>query len=168
MKHLVSFLIFLVIITAAFVFWFSGASKYFLTKPIPSPEVTQTETTNRTSPIPSSTICSAFTVVSPQPGTRAISPLSVNVIVDNTHPDCHWTVFEAQAGMAQVIDSSGNVLGQTSLKTLDDWTLSKPTPYNGTISFTQKPSPGNLSLIIREENPSGKPEAKIITVTLSQ
>lgn len=90
------------------------------------------------------------------------------MIVDNTKKDCHWTVFEAQAGVAELRDSAGNVIGQAALKTTDDWTLQKPTPYNAIINWQQKPKPGNITLTITEENPSGKPNPQEISSILTQ
>lgn len=111
--------------------------------------------------------CNALTMITPQKGSKISSPLSISVIVDNTNPKCHWTVFEAQAGVAQLFDTNGNLLGQAVLKTNDDWTLQKPVPYNAVVTYTN-PSSGNLKLVLQEENPSGKPNPQKTTIGLSQ
>lgn len=125
------------------------------------------KTNNRTPTSPTKPTCSAISIVSPQAGNKVSYPLSISVIVDNSK-SCHWTVFEAQAGIAELTDSTGTFIGRTTLTTTDDWMLAKPIPYNGLISFSKTPAKGNLTLSIIEENPSGKPNPQIITVTLSQ
>lgn len=109
----------------------------------------------------------AVTVVSPHAGSSITNPLSVNILVDNSKPHCHWTVFEAQAGVAKLVDNTGLLLGQAPLKTTDDWTLPKPVAYNVTISYTNKPATGVVNLILTEENPSGKPNPQQLTIPLS-
>lgn len=109
----------------------------------------------------------AVTIVSPQAGSVITNPLSVNLIIDNTKPGCHWTVFEAQAGIAQLVDSTGLLLGQAQLKTTEDWTLSKPTAYNAIIPLNKQPTTSIVNLILEEENPSGKPNPQKITMSLS-
>lgn len=109
----------------------------------------------------------AITIISPQAGSVITNPLSVNILVDNSKPDCHWTVFEAQAGTATVVDSTGLLLGQAPLTTTDDWKLSKAVAYNAVIQLTNKPTTGVVNLILEEENPSGKPSPQQITVPLS-
>lgn len=109
--------------------------------------------------------CAAVTVVTPKENTITSSPLSIAIIVDNSNTSCHWTVFEAQAGIATVQDAQNHTLGKTILTTNDDWQLAKPVPYNGTITFNQATNK-HLTLHITEENPSGKPNPQQITIPL--
>lgn len=109
--------------------------------------------------------CAAVTVITPKSQTTTSSPLSISLIVDNSNTSCHWTVFEAQAGIAELLDENNHIIGKTVLTTNDDWQLSKPVPYNGTISFTEK-SNKHITLTITEENPSGKSNPQMLSIPL--
>jgi hypothetical protein len=149
MKNLFALLIFFIVVGVGL--WLYN-NRYTLT-PIPTP--------------PSSASSCAVTIVSPHAGSAITNPLSINLIIDNSKPGCHWTVFEGQAGTATLTDSSGKFLGQAVLKTTEDWTLTKPTAYNAVITLTKHPSSGVVNLILQEENPSGKPNPQEITISLS-
>ncbi|MFZ2803910.1 MAG: hypothetical protein WA001_01680 [Patescibacteria group bacterium] len=110
--------------------------------------------------------CQALTVLEPQPGAGASSPISVRAIVDNRNSSCHWTVFEAQAGSVVLQDPAGNILGQAPLKTTGDWTSSDPLEYDANVSLS-KPYTGVASLVITEEDPSGKPNPQTVSIGIS-
>lgn len=152
MKYILIFGIFLCILFGGIVLWMRNPL-------LPHP-------TEKLATTPAPT-CQPLTVITPKSGEKITSPLSISVIVDNTAcSSSHWTVWEAQAGTVTLEDNNGKVLGRAVLKTQDDWTLQKPTPYNAVIQYSARPDSGNLKLIIQEENPSGKPNPKSITVQL--
>lgn len=151
MKYILIFGIFLCVVLGGIVIW--------MKHPV------QPNTTGKLATTPTPT-CQPLTVITPKSGEKATSPLSISIIVDNTAcPSSHWTVWEAQAGTAVLKDNKGKVLGTAVLKTNDDWTLQKPTPYNAVIQYNEE-SGSHLELVIQEENPSGKPNPKSITVPL--
>lgn len=100
-------------------------------------------------------ICNALSKLSPMPGQKVTSPLTVTVTITNTNT-CKWTVFEAQAGTLTLKDKTGQILGTTALTTVDEWMTDQPVNYTGTITFAKKPATTDLILIITEEDPSGQ------------
>src|SRR6185503_3778654 len=103
---------------------------------------------------PSSSItCNALSNISPQSGAKVSSPLVVTMTVNNTK-SCKWTVFEAQAGIAELKDSTGQKIGTATLTTTQDWMTDQPVVYTGTIEFTTNPASSDLTLTITEEDPS--------------
>lgn len=111
------------------------------------------------------TPCRAIKIISPQPLDKISTPTTIKAIVDNTG-NCHWTVFEAQAGTVALKDSNGNTLGKGVLTTSEEWTAAKPVNYTAKIVFS-KPLSKNGELTITEGNPSGKPNPKTITETVT-
>lgn len=112
-----------------------------------------------------------LTVISPLSNTIVSSPLIANAIVNNTNKTalgCSWTVFEAQAGVASLVDSTGTQVGFALLQTTSDWMTDGPVPYTGTITFSAQPAPGPLSLVITEDNPSGEGTPSVLTIPLIQ
>lgn len=97
--------------------------------------------------------CDALTNISPKPEEKVTSPLTITVTVDNTK-SCKWAVFEAQAGVALLSDSTGRKIGSTTLTTTEDWMTEQPVVYTGTIEFTQTPASNKLLLEIFEERTS--------------
>ncbi len=118
-------------------------------------------TTQIPTPIPS---CDAVTILSPKPGSKITSPLTVTVKVDNTK-SCKWTVFEAQAGTLTLKDSNGQILGSGILTTTSEWMTEQPVIYTGTVEFT-KPTTDDVTLVIEEEDPSGQ-GAQIVPIPLT-
>lgn len=109
----------------------------------------------------------ALMVTAPLPGAHVTLPLSVNATVDNEgHPDCHWTVFEAQAGVVQLLDKDGIALGSGTLTTSDDWMTDAPVDYAGEIPALSLITPGPATLVITEENPSDLNPSQIIEIPL--
>lgn len=111
-----------------------------------------------------SPICDALTNITPQSETKITSPLTVNVTVDNTK-SCKWTVFEAQAGILTLKDSTGEILGSGTLTTSSEWMTEQPVVYTGIIEFTE-PATDDVTLIITEEDPSGQ-GAKTVSIPLT-
>lgn len=111
--------------------------------------------------------CEAITVKNPLPDQKIMPPsLTVTVIIDNTNPTCHWSVFEGQAGTLELQDDEQNTLGTGTLTTNDDWTANKPVTYQGTVSFSSVGG-GKANLIITEENPSGSNNPQTIQIPLT-
>ena len=109
----------------------------------------------------------ALEVVSPLPGSTQTLPLQVSVIVDNgSHPNCPWTVFEAQAGVIQLIDRTGIAVGSGVLATTQDWMTDDPVGYSGEIPNIAVVPPGDATLIITEEDPSGMGDAQTIEIPI--
>lgn len=108
--------------------------------------------------------CDALTKITPQSGQKITSPLTVSVTVDNTK-SCKWTVFEAQAGTIMLKDSNNHTIGSGILTTSEEWMTDTPVTYTGTISFT-KPTTDDVTLIITEEDPSGK-GSQTVTIPLT-
>ena len=108
--------------------------------------------------------CDALSQITPLPGAKVTSPLTVTVTVDNTK-NCKWTVFEAQAGTVILKDDTGQTLGNGILQTTEDWMTEKPVTYTATFTFT-KPTTHDLTLIITEEDPSGNgTKSEVIPLT---
>jgi len=110
--------------------------------------------------------CNALTLVSPIVNQTVKTPLLVSVVIDNTDKNCHWTVFEAQAGMMKLTDETKSVIGTGILSTKESWMTDQPVTYSGTIIFDKKPEGKTLDLQIQEENPSGKPGAQTLSFPL--
>lgn len=110
--------------------------------------------------------CKAVTVLSPKVNQQIVTPLKVQIIVDNRNTDCHWTVFEGQAGTMEIKDRNGKVLGSGFLSTTENWMTREPVTFTGTITFTIPPNNSGLTLIISEENPSGSADANVISIPL--
>ncbi len=116
--------------------------------------------------IPNKITCKAIKIIKPSNGQKIVSPLEVHVIVDNTSPKCHWTVFETQAGTMSLKDNTGQAIGTGILKTTSDWMTNQPITYTGNITFANNPSSDDLILTIFEENPSGQPNVKQAIILL--
>ena len=125
--------------------------------------------TNPSQPQARSTGCTpkALKVVSPLPGSTQTLPLQVNVIVDNgSTPNCPWTVFEAQAGVIQLLDNSNIAVGSGVLATTQDWMTDDPVGYSGEIPNIAVVPPGNATLVITEEDPAGMGDAQTIEIPI--
>lgn len=111
-------------------------------------------TVSKTMPI---TACQALTIVTPHNNDTVTNTFTVTAIVDNKNPQCHWTVFEAQAGTITVKDKTGTTVGTGVLQTTDTWTTENPVTYTGQITLAPTTKHGTIQLTITEENPSGEP-----------
>jgi len=119
------------------------------------------------SPSPTKKTCKALSLITPKVNQQVASPLVVTVVIDNSDTNCHWTVFEAQAGTIDIIDEDKSVIGQGVLTTEDDWMTDQPVTYKGSITFTKSPVGKILKLQIHEENPSGNSDTQILTFPLT-
>ncbi|MFA5714440.1 MAG: GerMN domain-containing protein [Candidatus Paceibacterota bacterium] len=68
----------------------------------------------------------------------------------------HWTGFEGQVGIVELVDSDGERLGLAILNATSDW-MKMPTNFEATLSF-EAPKDSNVFLIFHNENPSGMPD----------
>ncbi len=164
-KVIISIIVLLVVILPVLLFFASKQSKK-TTEVTPTSGPTPTRTNER--PIPTTKIavkCSAISVLSPRDNSKVITPLTVRVVVDN-RGECHWTVFEAQAGTVTITDGLGKVVGQGVLKTAQEWTTPNPVTYTATITLS-KPTTSGGTLTITEENPSGKENPQKHSVPVS-
>lgn len=108
----------------------------------------------------------ALTVLEPAANANVDLPLTVKVRVHNAeHPDCMWTVFEAQAGTMRLLDAEGVTVGTGTLTTTDDWMTTGPVEFTGTIPALSLVS-GAATLVITEENPSGEGTPQEVSVPL--
>lgn len=111
--------------------------------------------------------CEAITIKSPLPDQKITPPsVIVTVVVDNTNPKCHWSVFEAQAGTLEIQDEDQNTLGTGTLSTNEDWTANKAIVYEGTVPLSSVGG-GKANLIITEENPVGSNNPQTIQIPLT-
>jgi len=133
----------------------TGGLWYFKLKPATKTVPTQAMQTN----------CDGIQIIEPQAGSKVSSPVKVKVVVDNTKSKCRWTVFEGQAGVIQMQGKNSDLLGNSILSTTDNWMQDGPVTYTGSLTFTT-PADKDIALIIDEENPSGKPNAKQIKIPL--
>jgi hypothetical protein len=68
--------------------------------------------------------------------------------------------------MAVLTDKDGNILGQAVLRTSEEWAVPTPVTYNATLTF-KKPATNAGTITITEENPSGKPNAQVLTLPVT-
>lgn len=105
------------------------------------------------------------TVYTPQPGSTKTLPLRVDVLVENQkNPACNWTLFEAQAGLVQLFDSTGAEVGAAPLMTSDEWMTTGPVAFSATITPTGTVAPGQARILITEEDPSGMGDVQTIEI----
>lgn len=137
------------------------------TTPTPTPSGPTPTTTNER-PVPTTAAvkkCDAIAILSPKDNVKVVSPLAVRVTIDN-RGECHWTVFEAQAGTITITDGLGKVVGQGVLKTTQEWTVETPVTYTAVVTLS-KPSTSGGTLTITEENPSGKADPQKHSIPVS-
>lgn len=164
-KIVILFTVAIIILAVSIVFL--PRLKKTATTPTPAPSGPTPTTTNER-PIPtitSANTCNAVTVLFPKDNAKVASPLDIKVTVDN-RGECHWTVFEAQAGTVEVTDGLGKVIGTGVLKTTQEWTVPTPVTYTATITLS-KPSTSGGTLTITEENPSGKADPQRHSIPVS-
>lgn len=106
--------------------------------------------------------CQALTVLSPETDAQVTSPFTVDVVVDNTDPDCRWTVFEAQAGQLQLKNDQGAIIGTGMLTTTEEWMTEQPVNYSGTVTFDAAQATPEMKLVIVEEKPSGEDGQQVV------
>lgn len=165
MKKVVISIIVLLVVILPVLFFISSRQSKRITEVVPTSGPTPTRTNEQPVPTKSAVKCSAISVLSPRDNVKISSPLTVKAVVDN-RGQCHWTVFEAQAGNVTITDGLGKVVGQGVLKTTQEWTTPKPVTYTATITLS-KPTTSGGTLTITEENPSGKENPQKYSVPVS-
>jgi hypothetical protein len=91
-------------------------------------------------------------VISPQNNAEVSSPLKITGSVNSGG----WAGFEGQVGTVQLLDYKGNKVAEGILKATTDWTK-PPVQFESTLAFTTK-TPGPMTLLFSNENPSGLPD----------
>jgi hypothetical protein len=90
-------------------------------------------------------------VDSPAPGSIIVSPLTVSGKARGT-----W-FFEGDFPMV-IIDASGNVIGQSYCTAQSPWMTTEFVAFEGKITFKRPDSSGKAVLLLKKDNPTGKPE----------
>lgn len=108
-------------------------------------------------------------ILSPMSGQKVSFPLVVRGIVDNSSsPNCTWHVFEGQAASMVLYDSHDQVIGEGLLMAEGEWMTTDPISVRGTVTLNRNPTPGqSLTLLIREDDPSGLTEPQKIEVKVT-
>lgn len=163
-KSVIAVIVLLVVLLS--VFFFFGSRQSRKTAEI-TPTTGPTPTRTNEQPVPTKIAikCSAISVLSPRDNAKITTPLTIRVVVDN-RGDCHWTVFEAQAGTVTITDGLGNTIGTGVLKTTQEWTAPNPVTYTASVTLS-KPTTSGGTLTITEENPSGKENPQKHSVPVS-
>lgn len=109
-------------------------------------------------------------IESPKAGDKITFPITVTGRIDNSRaPHCGWTMFEGQAGLAQLyIDNAGlgwDPIGKLSIITVED-SMSQETRFTTTIDFNNKgvgfKSGTKFHIRLTEDDPSGEARVQII------
>lgn len=104
-----------------------------------------------------------LTVAEPLPNTAISYVVPVDGTIDNSQSaalGCSWTMFEGQAGQAEIVDASGNVLAGPVPISVADWTAASTT-FSTQLDLTASASAGaltegtRLTIQLLPENPSG-------------
>lgn len=166
MKKAVIIIVILIVILLPVALYFSSRQNKKTADIVPTSGPTPTRTNEK--PVSKTTVikrCDAISVLSPKDNVKVVSPLTIKVTIDN-RGECHWNVFEAQAGTVTITDGLGTVIGTGILKTAQEWTTPNPLTYTAVITLS-KPSTSGGTLTITEENPSGKanPQKHFIPVS---
>lgn len=90
-------------------------------------------------------------VYSPAPGSTIVSPVVVRGRARGT-----W-FFEGDFPMV-IIDASGRVIGQSYCTAQGPWMTKEFVTFEGKITFEKTTSSGNAVLLLKKDNPTGKPE----------
>jgi hypothetical protein len=90
-------------------------------------------------------------VDSPAPGSKIVSPLTVSGKARGT-----W-FFEGDFPMV-IIDASGSVIGQSYCTAQGPWMTAEFVAFKGKITFKRPASSGKAVLLLKKDNPTGKPE----------
>ena len=110
-----------------------------------------------------------FTLISPKEGDTVGLEFMVEGIVDNTkiqERGCGWTVFEAQAGIVHIYDSTGFSVGSALLTTSQDWMTPNPVNYEAKIKIDLNPSDEKLLMVIEEDDTSGSGQNEFLEIPL--
>lgn len=64
--------------------------------------------------------------------------------------------FEASFPI-ELLDSNGQVIGQTTAQAQGDWMTSDPVPFTASLTFPAQPAGSSGTLMFENDNPSGDP-----------
>ncbi|MFA6397414.1 MAG: hypothetical protein WDK96_01020 [Candidatus Paceibacterota bacterium] len=108
-----------------------------------------------------------FTINSPVPNSTISSnvPVVFNGVVDNTNyqtTGCRWTMFEGEAGTAQLYYQNGNnwgPIGIINLIPVSNWMTLGPVPFTASVIFNNGgiglQSGTLMKVVFTENDPSG-------------
>ena len=131
----------------------------------PSTPKPTTQTPQPTTSVATNSSC-GLTITSHKPNDRVDFPLTLSGKIDNTNAKklgCAWTMFEGQAGMAQLYyytKNSWQKLGEAAPIKVANW-MTNSTTFTTTLNFEklgvslQAGSP--IKVILTEDNASGEP-----------
>lgn len=93
------------------------------------------------------------------------TPLTFSGVIDNTNYQtngCRWTMFEGQAGTAQLYYKNGNTWGTINTAKIikvTDWMTAGPVPFTVVVSFNNTgpgfPNNTPMKVVFTEDYPSG-------------
>lgn len=107
------------------------------------------------------------TVLEPAANATVKLPLTVKMLVHSAeHPECPWTVFEAQAASMRLLDKDGVTVGRGTLTTTEDWMTTGPVNFTGEIPALSLIE-GEATLVITEEDPRGEGPVEEINIPLN-
>ncbi len=96
----------------------------------------------------------AIHFINPKNGETVTTPISVEVVVDNSQENCSWTVFEGQAGVVEIYNESNQVMYKAPLIAQGEWMTADPVTYKSEIEYSGYTGP--MKLMITADNPSGE------------
>ncbi|MFZ2205157.1 MAG: hypothetical protein WAV23_01025 [Minisyncoccia bacterium] len=93
-------------------------------------------------------------------------PVVISGVIDNTNTQtegCSWTLFEGEAGTAQLWHKDGGIwgtIGPVKIIPVTNWMTTGPVPFTISLGFDNT-NPGFVSgmpmkVVFTEENPSGE------------
>jgi hypothetical protein len=119
----------------------------------PTPSTSGGQATSTPTPTATSSTADLIHVTSVKSGDTVSSPLTVSGEARGT-----W-YFEASFPV-QLRDSSGKVIAQNTAQAKSDWMTTNFVPFSVTLTFPKQVSGSKGTLILRKDNPSGRPETE--------
>ena len=112
-----------------------------------------------------------LTINSPVASSSVPFPLVVTGTIDNNNSQslgCSWTMFEGQAGTAQLYSWSGtwNAVGSYIVVPVSNWMTTGPVSFSITIPSAGLSSGTQVKINFTEENPSGNPPIDTLDLPL--
>lgn len=136
------------------------------TTPTTTPVNNQTNNTNTVHEVVMSPC--GITITSPAPDSiiHSNTPVVFSGVINNSNAatvGCSWTMFEGEAGTAQLWHKDGGVWGKINSPQIihvTNWMTTGPVPFTVSVSFNNS-GPGFASglpmkVVFTEENPSGE------------
>ncbi len=165
-------IILLVIFVALLAYFYWSRS---VEAPIPTPTPTTSTSTTQTpkptttpptpKPVATNSSC-GLTITSHKPNDRVDFPLTLSGKIDNSNATklgCAWTMFEGQAGMAQLYyytKNSWQKLGEPAVIKVANW-MTPTTTFTTTLNFEKLgvslEAGVPIKVILTEDNASGEP-----------